>query len=118
MTHPVVEIIVNGQLDDVDEDTTVAPQSAMPCSLEFTPTPSTALTEAPRFDPREGQAFIDEEILEWSEEDEDDEEALESEEDEKYDDWESNRLTSVDDEDWEIAERGAQYMTFSFLSRL
>ncbi|KAF8511895.1 RIO1-domain-containing protein [Hysterangium stoloniferum] len=104
MTYPVVEIIVNGQFDDADEDTPVAAdQLAVPRTSTSTVTTSTTLTEAPAFDPREGQAFVDEEILDWSEEEEADNEVLESEEYEDY--WETNRLTSVDDEDWEIAER-------------
>ncbi|KAF8528047.1 RIO1-domain-containing protein [Hysterangium stoloniferum] len=104
MTYPVVEIIVNGQFDDADEDTPVAAdQLAVHRTSTSTVTTSTALTEAPAFDPREGQAFVDEEILDWSEEEEADNEVLESEEYEDY--WETNRLTSVDDEDWEIAER-------------
>ncbi|KAF8505133.1 RIO1-domain-containing protein [Hysterangium stoloniferum] len=74
MTHPVVEIIL------------------YPGRQTSTVTTSTTLTEAPAFDPREGQAFVDEEILDWSEEEEADNEVLESEEYEDY--WETNRLTN------------------------
>ncbi|KAF8520148.1 RIO1-domain-containing protein [Hysterangium stoloniferum] len=96
MTYPVVEIIVNGLFDDADEDTPVAAdQLAVPRTSTSTVTTSTALTEAPAFDPREGQAFVDEEILDWSEEEEADNEVLESEEYEDY--WETNRLTTERD---------------------
>lgn len=63
-----------------------------------------ALNLAPSYNPREGEAFIDEDAaLEWSSSDDDDE----------YDDdsgneaavWEDS-VARVDDEDWEIADRG------------
>ena len=67
-----------------------------------------ALGAAPTFDPREGSTFIDEqELLAWSEDD--DEEDLESTGNE--DALDEDMLLEVDDEDWEIAERGVLYET-------
>lgn len=63
--------------------------------------PSTRLDHAPFYNPREGQAFIDDDLSEYSEfdEDPDPEEATDDEE------W-GTRAANVDDEDWELAERG------------
>ena len=56
--------------------------------------------------PREGRGFIDDPLLEWSESDEEDEssDAFLNEED-----FEDNR---VEDEDWEITERGSRFSFF------
>lgn len=63
-------------------------------------TPAPLTTIPPQFNPREGSNFIDEGILEWSEHEETEDSGAE-------DDWEENR---VEDEDWEISERGMQHL--------
>jgi len=102
MTLPVIDIIAEGQFDDDLGDISEAPQNFA------TPT---ALRRAPDFDPREGQTFIDDPLLQWSEREEEEEEIIEEDE-EDLEDWDS-RLTSVNDEDWEIAERGELHFSSS-----
>jgi hypothetical protein len=74
--------------------------SAQPVVGQFDDAPGDA-TDLSSADPREGHQFIDEAILEWSEPSEDDD----FEDEDEYD---SNR---VEDEDWEIAERGLYYLS-------
>jgi hypothetical protein len=69
-----------------------------------------ALENAPVFDPREGQTFIDDPLLQWSDEEDDDVHSASHEGDSEDVEWDDNRLSNVNDEDWEIAERG----NFSF----
>lgn len=75
----------DGQFDDAEE-------------------PNEALKSAPDFNPREGQVFIDEQDpnLLWSE----------SEEEEEGDDYEVG--VEVDEEDWEIAEKGLYHFDIYF----
>ena len=80
-----LENIVEGQFDDAVE-------------------PTEALKAAPDFNPREGQTFIDEHdpVLQWSDPESEDE----AEEDEEDDFGDELDDLQVDDEDWEIAEKG------------
>lgn len=74
-------------------------------------TPS-ALEHAKPFDPREGQNFIDEDdVLEWTE----DEDGVDEDEDEEL--WRDSEIGGVDDEDWEIADRG-RYIPISLMLNL
>jgi len=97
-----IEIISTGQFDDADNDATVTPIQAW--TIPAQPVASTALEAAPVFDVREGRKLIDDEAeraaLEWS--DEEEENVNEDDEDDEYFD-----EIQVDDEDWEISERGA-----------
>jgi hypothetical protein len=83
--------IVEGQFDDAVE-------------------PTEALKAAPDFNPREGQSFIDDHdpTLQWSDpESESELEEEEGEEEEEYGD--SLNDLHVDDEDWEMAEKGTYF---------
>jgi RIO kinase 1 len=71
-------------------------------ALEY---PTKALEQAPVFDPREGRSFIDDPLLQWSDGEDDDLE-LSYDEDSEDAEYEDVRLANVDNEDWEIAERG------------
>jgi RIO kinase 1 len=72
-----------------------------PAPGQFDDAEDDALASAPAFNPREGATFIDEEqeLLAWS-----DDSAEEEEEEEEGID--PGQGLEVDDEDWEIAERG------------
>lgn len=72
----------------------------------------TAMQLAPNFNPREGQAFIDDPLLQWSDEEEDGLESSSQEGDsEDVESWDDG-VANVDDEDWEIAERGDVCLRF------
>lgn len=81
----------------------MATQTVNPGQFDDAPEPD-ALSQAPDFNPREGSAFIDQELLEWSEPSDDEDEAQDEHQelDAEYDNIE------VDDEDWEVAEGGKQ----------
>lgn len=88
MAVPVHEIHI-GQFDDANEDIPRLSHSEL-----------NTLDKAPDFDPREGQAFIDDEQLAfgWDEGDEDDDEEL-SDDEFGYDE--------VNHADWEVADGGS-----------
>lgn len=65
-----------------------------------------ALEQALVRDPREGKAFIDDPLLQWSDEEDDDDLESSPDEDSEDTEYEDSRLADVDDEDWEIAEKG------------
>ncbi|KAF8577047.1 RIO1-domain-containing protein [Ramaria rubella] len=88
MTIDVVDIIVPGQFDVLLDNQT------------------SALEQAPPFDPREGQNYIDDPLLHWSEvDDEEDDEEVDDEVSDSAEEWDDNASINVNDEDWEIAER-------------
>jgi hypothetical protein len=95
MAVPVHEIRISDpeQFDDAEEDQSTTRQVSFHLEL-------TTLDRAPDFDPREGQAFIDDDTiaaeLEWSEGDEDEDEI--SDDDFGYDE--------VNHADWEVAAGG------------
>ena len=86
MSRPIAESIEDGQFDDAPEDGAEASNAV---------------------NVREGHNYIDDEnILEWSEDSSDEEEdAFDLEEDQM--EAEAFETLRAEDEDWEIAERGA-----------
>ena len=88
IVHTVHDITEDGQFDDAPED----------------------FTSPPDVDPRQGHNFIDDEaLLEWSSESSDDAESEpdEFEQEEDLIEAEAFQTLRAEDEDWEIAERGA-----------
>ena len=70
-----------------------------------------ALEQALVRDPREGKAFIDDPLLQWSDDEEDDDDIRSSPDEDSGEEteYEASRLADVDDEDWEIAEKGESW---------
>lgn len=92
--------VADGQFDDAPED-----QSPVP--------PLDTVNAA---DPREGHHYIDEELLEWSE---DSEEGEEDEHELEEDDLEAAAYETLraEDEDWERTERGMCLCAYRSLGR-
>lgn len=97
-----------GQFDDAEQDFTFVDVPIQAWTIPAAPAPvvHSALDFAPAFDPRQGRQLIDDDaernLLEWSSSSDSDEEADELDENDFFDD------IQVDDEDWEVSERGAQ----------
>lgn len=74
-----------------------------------------ALNEAPQFDIRQGEAFIDDlEVEDFGSDytaEDDDQSGYDSQLEEQA--W-ANSITRVDDEDWEIAEAGNMLTSYAF----
>ena len=94
----------DGQFDDAPEDDTGPIQVSNPSTVD-------APTVAPAsvIDARQGASYIDEDgLLEWSEPE--DEDSYDS--DQVLGDDDNDYENRVEDEDWDIAERGMHYSTF------
>lgn len=92
----------DGQFDDAEGDFTGVSEPVNLGLSQPRPAETAALRQALTFNPREGEILIDDDH--WS--DDDDEEEEEEEEGASSQELEYDDHTRVEDEDWEIAERG------------